>query len=328
MGALILSLFTLTGIQGIKILKNEQSSTQVLGDTTAIGGTVPAIAGGIPCAVINNWQQTYCRTGIGLTPTYVYVTPTNFPRVSPTATPSVCNYIPTLISSNVCKYDSALFTTAKYQCSNGVTFTVGDSALVNCFTKDYLYSQAKNRCFAEVCARLTPTPTAIPTTRLITAIPTPSPIPTTKLITAVPTPTITLKTTTLIPQGLFTTNAQGTITHHYTRQGTTSWYDLYLTSVRFSGLKPSTQYQIYSCDSANSTNCSSHANAYFTSDSSGNYNSFSPFLLSSFSSTQLNRDFRLYQPLPVGAPVPTSSTSTCFMYSSSSTPCLKGVFTN
>lgn len=157
--ALIISLFSLSAIQGIKIVTN--NSSQVLGETTAMP-PISNLPQGVPCATINSWQQRYC-SNIGPSGPI----PTNFPMPTPTLapnpTPSVgCVPSATRITVGVCKYDYTLYSSAQYQCQDKINYvTVGDPSGANCYKPELLLEQATAKC-AAYCGKpvvVGPTPT-------------------------------------------------------------------------------------------------------------------------------------------------------------------------
>jgi len=75
LSALIISLFSLATLQGYRIIAQESSSTQVLGDTTVKS---------VPCTVINSWQKQYCSVG----------------STTPTPSPTITSTKPLITSAN------------------------------------------------------------------------------------------------------------------------------------------------------------------------------------------------------------------------------------
>lgn len=51
LSALIISLFSLATLQGYRVIIQDSSPTQVLGETTVKS---------VPCDIINSWQKQYC----------------------------------------------------------------------------------------------------------------------------------------------------------------------------------------------------------------------------------------------------------------------------
>lgn len=178
--ALIISLFSLSAVQGLKIV-NQNSMSKVLGDSTI--PSPPTVQQGIPCSLINTWQQRFC-SGAPI--------PTNYPTPQPTRyplpTPITCQPSATQVSNVICKYNSNLLHSAKYQCQDKTYVTVGDVSNVNCFDKQVLYEQAYSRCksICDTQPRVTPYPITPTRAPYPTATPTYRPTPT---ITQ-PTPTI------------------------------------------------------------------------------------------------------------------------------------------
>jgi|GEM_PF-2794308 len=173
--ALIISLFSLTAVQGIKLV-NQNSMSKVLGDTTI--PSPPSVQQGVPCSLINTWQQRFC-SGSPISPP---------PTRSPSPTPTICQPSATQVSNVICKYNPNLLHSAKYQCQDKTYVTVGDVSNVNCFDKQVLYEQAYSRCKSNCDTRPIPTPYPITPTsiRYPTVTPTRSPTPT----AIQPTPTI------------------------------------------------------------------------------------------------------------------------------------------
>lgn len=157
--ALIISLFSLTAIQAIKIITMSNSS-QVLGETSL----APPIAQGVPCDTINNWQKRYCSTEVAPTrtpfPTSVVI-PT---PPSPTSVTGCKSASATFLTGSPCKSSTEkMLSYAKYQCQDKITVVqVGDLKELNCYTQDTLHLQALSRC-SEICIHVVPTGKSLPT---------------------------------------------------------------------------------------------------------------------------------------------------------------------
>lgn len=166
--ALIVSLFSLSAIQGIKILRLE-NEPQVLGVTS------PA-APGVPCNLINSWQQRFC-SNVGSTiptPMPTSTTPSKYPTPSqPIPTPSLCKTgFSNLTFGTVCKNDSTRNTYASFTCYDGFRGNVGDTTGINCYSQDDLRTKATSACLGHTsCTAAKPSPSYPPTPILATPTP-------------------------------------------------------------------------------------------------------------------------------------------------------------
>lgn len=285
LSALIISLFSLATLQGYRIITQDSSSSQVLGDTTVKS---------VPCNVINGWQKTYC---VGSTTP----TPTRAPTPAPPSYISINNIgcSGSYITGQM--VGSFTMTTYPYDYWYTITNTHTGQRNIVVYAKGVGGTNAAHLTFYNPFSDIrggpsmylvgdgtlytfaiyqTPYTSGIPnlTTPIIqtqfskvcTATPTraPSPIP-----TRAPTPTplstvsvINTKTHTLTPEGTYTRNATGTLTVS-TKINANGYNDI-TTNGKVSSLVPNKIYNLYYCSL--SGGCSSNTNNRFTTDANGN----------------------------------------------------------
>jgi len=153
------------------------------------------------------------------------------------------------------------------------------------------------------------TPTIIPTT-----FPTLTPIPTIPTPTATNSPSSQNVELTLFPEGSATPNGNGKVNLNVIKNDNGYWD--FIVSGAFKSLQPQRNYQFWLCN----TNCSSHSDAKFTTDSSGHGSISNVTINYAQVNDPLSRAVVWENP-PQGEIK--SDSTTCYMISNNSSSCLK-----
>jgi hypothetical protein len=232
LSALIISLFSLATLQGYRVITQDSSSPQVLGDTTVKS---------VPCNVINDWQKTYCAgstiptfptpTATGLSqPVTYYFSPQGYfnpkaegsvnIKTNQTASPDYPNYEIWWggfagMKPNT-KYQIFICSSTNCSTHTSAVFTTNSSGLVTALPNTpYSINVNKNSLTdIRIYQPLEPgkvVPTSAPDTCYMTSN-SATPCLSSKFATATPTPTLRNPTPTLIkyptPTGIGTTGFQ------------------------------------------------------------------------------------------------------------------------